>query len=511
VIPFTFKDPAKDWARFCAAADAWKPEGYDAEMARRLAYYLDDQEPELRAEMRRRFPETHTTMTPVTVPLVRLLTQEQAKVFLSTTKLDLVEEGKEKPDEKLVAWWEKTKERMGLGLRLKRADCYTTLLRTAGLRIGYSDGRYSAHVVFPQTVKVASHPDAPMDLDRAYGVAVEIASDSGLQGGARRWEYWCARGGEELHLILEIGQDGDGKQTVSVVQTDTGDPLQRSDGKSIVPLVLFSAHTEELGLFATEGKGLVPANLGLNVLVTDIHHIAEQQGFGVMVVSSPAGEDAPPKLVRAPNTAISLKGGTTATFINPGAPLAELVQLADTRIKQAAVFRGLPAGAVSIEARAVASGIALQIEMRPLLEQRSDAIEVYREPMRRLWEVVRATHNAYRAKEDDGLDGEIKPTVSLRWTPGEIQAPVDDQVRVDSALAKMKARLQSRIETIAELRGISLEEAKKVAAAIDEEDPPKPDPVLDPDDPLGLAARKKQLQEEPAVEEEEEPPVAAEA
>jgi hypothetical protein len=477
MTPFTFANDQvarADWTRFVTAADAWKPSGYDIEMSRRLAYYLDDQEEELRAELKRRFPETSDKMTPVTVPLARLLTQEQAKVFLSSTKLDLAQDGKDEVDEDLASWWSRVKEQLGLSLRLKKVDAYTTLLRTAALRIGFVDGEYTAHVVFPQGLKMAADPSAPLDPDRAYGVAVEIASEGGVRaGGARRWEFWCAREGDgetPLHCILEVaGVGGEGEQTVRVVERDDGDPLRRPDGKAIVPLALFTAHTEELGLFATEGKGLVPANLGLNVLVTDIHHIAEQQGFGVLVLTAPAGENAPARIVRAPNTAISLTGGVTAQFINPNAPLADLVALADTRIKQAAVFRGLPAGAVSIEARAVASGIALQIELRPLLEQRADAIEVYRRPIRRLWDVVRATHNAYVGTKDDGLAGAIGADVSLRWTPGEMQPPVDDQVRIDNTLARLNARLISRLEAIAADRGITLEEAKKVAERIDAE------------------------------------------
>lgn len=507
MTPFTFKDPAKDWPRFVAEAARWKPPGFDAEMQLRLAYYLDDQIDDLRAELKRRFPETHATMTPVALPIVRLLTQEAAKVFLQTTKLEVVEPGQDQPSEALAAWWKAAQEQMGLGLRLKRADAYTWLLRTAGLKIGYDEaaGRFCAHVVFPQSVMVVPDPNAPMDLDRAYGVAVAIASEDGISGG-KRWEFWSAREGEgetALHGILTVtGGDEDEKPQVTFTP-DEGDPMRGPGGRAMVPLVLFTAHTDELGLFTTENKGLVEANRGLNVLVTDIHHIAEQQGFGVLVLTSSQGEDSPGKIVRAPNTAISLKSGTDAKFINPGAPLADLVQLADSRLKQTAVLRGLPAGAVSVEARAVASGVALQIEMRPLLEQRADAIEVYRDPMRRLWDVIRATHNAYRETPNflsriwakltgKARLGEIGEDVEMRWTPGDVQLPVDDDKRVDTVVVKLKNDLCSRIEAIAELRGISLDEAKKVAEQIDAERDEEPTPPV-----LDLADKQQQLQSDP--------------
>lgn len=477
---YPFTRPSEDWKRFVGDAGAWKPAGFDAEMRLRLAYYLDDQVGDLRETLERKFPETHKQLTPVTLPLVRLLTNETAKVFLSTTKLEVVEPGKDEADESLVAWWKAVQEQAGLALRLKRVDAYTTLLRTAGLQIAYADGGLRATVVFPQQLQVVMDPAAPMDLDQAHGVALEVASEAGLRDtGKRRYEFWCAREGEEQHLLLEL--DG---ENAMVVSRDDGDPLRGPGERSLVPIVLFTAHTEELGLFTVEGRGLVEANRDLNVLVTDIHHIAEQQGFGVMVITSPQGEDAPPKIVRAPNTAISLKGGVDAKFIDPAAPLADLAALADTRIKQAAVLRGLPAGTVSVEARAVASGVALQIEMRSLLEARADAIEVYREPMRRLWDVIRATHNAYRGQPGflaqvwarisgaaKGRIGEIAEDVDLRWTPGDVQLPVDDDRRVDTVVTKLKSRLCTRAEAIAELRGISIEEAKKVLKQIDAEEP----------------------------------------
>lgn len=521
MTPFTFTNAASDWQRFCEESNRWKPASFDTEAATRLAYYLDQQLDDLLAEMKRRFPETHEKMTPVTLPLVRLLTTEAAKVFLSTMKLDLVEAGKDQPSDALDAWWRAAREQMGLALRLKRADAYTWLLRTAALRIGYDEGggRFFAHVIFPQSIRVVMDPSAPMDLDRAYGIAVRVAGE----GGVERWEFWCARDTEAekpRHGLLSVKVGPDEKTEVTW-DADKGDPLRGPGGRAIVPLVLFTAHTEELGLFSMEGKGLVEANRSLNVLVTDIHNIAEAQGFGLLVLETGSGHTPPAKMVRSPNTAISLPEGIKAQMLDPGAPIAELVQLADATMKRAAVMRGLPAGAVSIEARAVASGVALQIEMRPLLEQRADSIEVYREPMRRLWDVIRATHNAYRETPNflarvwarltgkGKALGEIGENVEMRWTPGDIVLPVDDVQRVDTAVAKMKNRLCSRAEAIAELRGVSLEEAKKIAEEIDAERGPEMERER-----LDLDARRRELAGEPPADEPldtEEPPAPAKA
>jgi hypothetical protein len=342
-------------------------------------------------------------------------------------------------------------------------------------------------------VRVVMDPASPMDIDQAHLFAMEIASDSGLKAdGVRRWECWCARPGEEQHFQIEEGEEG----APARITRDEGGPLVRPDGTAMVPVVFFTAHTEELGLFTAEGSDLIPVNRGLNVLVTDIHHIAEAQGFGVLVITTAQGSTAPAEIVRAPNRAISLPDGVTAEMLNANAPIGDLLELADRRIKQAAVLYGIPAGSVSLEARAAASGIALQIENRPLLEMRADAVEVYRDPMRRIWDLIRAHVDAY-ADDAPDLDD-----VEMRWTPGDVQVPVDDAQKVDDVLAKMKARLCTRAEAIAELRGISIEEAKKVMVEIDAERAAEPSGMPEEEDPLGLAAKRRGLEEE---EPEEEP------
>jgi hypothetical protein len=515
VTPFTFAgaNVASEWERFGAEAAKWKPSGYDAEMALRLRYYLDQQIDDTRAELRRRFPETWEKMTAVTLPVTRHLVNEKAKVFVQGTKFDLVQDGEPLPageDGKPhphVAWFEAAKKRGGLTLKLKRVDAYTHLMRTCFLKVGHTPGRFTFQVVFPHQVRVVLDPAAPMDLDRAYGVAVELASEAGVGSGPRRWEFWCARAGEEQHLIIEESKDEDGKLTAAVVDDEKGDPLRAPDGRVVVPLVAFAAHTEELGLFTVEGSDLVPMNRGLNVLASDIFNIAEQQGFGVMVLTTTAGGKAPGKIVRSPNTAISLDEGVKAEFINANAPLADLVALVKTRLQMAATLHGIPPGSVSLEARAVASGVALQIEMRPLTEARQDQVEVYQDPIRRMWDVLWATFNAFAAEANAPVNL-LPDDVEIRWTPGDIQVPMDPQVALDNAVTKLNKRLMSRAEAIAELRGVSVEEAKEIAKRIDEEDGPArviEEPV-DPADPLGLKAKKSALAAPPKDAEEPQAP-----
>jgi hypothetical protein len=466
VTPFTFTQgqdvgaAKREMERFEGAAKAWKPSGFNTEAELKLDYYLDRQLADTQLELAKAFPETSKEITPVMLPLTSCFVNEQARVFLDTTVLDLVDQDGNAVDAKLAAWWKATKEEMGLSFRLKNVDRYTTLHRTCFLRLGRVGAKLQAQIFFAQRVDVAFDPAFPFDLDMAYGVRLEIGREPGSEvlapngqqatPDAKRYEFWCGRPGAELYALV----DSNGK-------------VERADKNpfgQVVPLVMFTAHTEELGPFVTAKQGLHLFNRAVNVAASDEQHIARCQGYGQFFLSAPelASGGAPGKLVAGPSKIVPLPPGYKVSVENGKAPLADLQKRLDASVKRAAVLHGIPPGTVSLEARAVASGIALQIEMRPLLEIRTDAVEVYQGPVRRVWTVLRAVHNATR----QGGEKEIPDTVAMRWKPGDVQMPVDPHIELDDIIIKLTNNLITRAKALAILERIPLEEAKKLAAEI---------------------------------------------
>lgn len=466
-------------ARFAGDAARWKPEGFDADANLRLAYYLDHQLPDTLAALKRRFPNTWEEMLPITLPITRHFVREQARVFLNDSQLALWDADKREDvedDSDLGVWWAETQRESGLRLRLKGVDRYTTLFQTCFLKVARVKKRLLMFPFFPQLVDVVFDPDYPFDLDMAYGVRVEIGSEYGTAAGSgsalvdssgeqipapKRWEFWCARPSEEQFRIIR----SDGRREQIPGFDDGHFPYLRADGSAFVPLVMFTAHTEELGAFTLSNEGLHLFNRAANIAATDLQHIAESQGFGQLVISTQGGFEPPSKIVRGPNRALVLKEGSSAAMLSGSAAIADLASLLDTQIKRAAVLNSIPAGAVSIEARAVASGISLQIEMRPLLELRQDAIDVYDGPMRRLWDVIAGVYNATL---EDG-EAEVPVGVELRWHPGEVSMPVDPRAALEDALARYANDLCTKAEIIADLRRIPLDEARELAEQIAEE------------------------------------------
>lgn len=499
--PYTFASPEKakaDLERFLADAARWKPGGFNADADKRLSFYLYRQRDLLVAELKKRYPKSWEEIAPVTLPVTRFFVRELSKVFLQGASIALLDAEKKpvKEDSGEAAAWSGLLETLGLGLKLKQIDRYATLLETAFLKLGHSEAGVAAHVVFPHHVEAVMDAAFPLDLDRAHLVAVEIASDAGPAGIAsmegRRWEVWCARPNEELHAIVR------GNGTVEFV--DKAYPYRDATGRAIVPLVAFAQHTEELGLFPLVGQGLADFNLAVDVAVTGLFEIAETQGWGELAVTVPMGASVPPEIPRGPRRAIALKDGVTAAILNYNAPIADLIQKLDQDLKREALLYGIPPGSVSLEARTVASGVALQIEMRPLLESRQDAVDAYRLPMRRLGALLQVVWNAWA----EGAKQPVFPTGwTTRWDPGEVQMPDSEDAVIDRMVVLRKQGWASDAEIVAKLRKLTPEQAREILAQIKAEDPPKPDPLME--DPLLPFSGKKKPAGEPPEEPEDDP------
>jgi hypothetical protein len=475
MTPFKFgSDKARNVAeleRFAACCA--KPAGLNDEYGKRLDFYLHRQRPHILQALTKLYPKTHQDIAPYleTLRITRFFVDEQAKVFLNGAALSLA--GKDgKPlaaDDKRAKRWTDLQREMALGLRLKLTDRYANLNRVSFLRFGMAQDRpMQAAIFLPQFVDVAWDPDFPGDLDMAYGVRLRVGGEKPSElvdkdkkpvSKGFRYEFWCARKDAEQYQI--VWDDG----SVDVVPGNPEGKLPYRDeqGQGIVPLVMFALHTEELGFFNDSECGLWQFNEAVDLAVTDLNHIATVQGFGQLVISYKSGM-APThsEIVVGPTRALELKDDATAQILSPAAQISALLDKVDRSIRRQANLHGIPPGAVSLEGRQAPSGIALQIEMRPLLEQRTDAIDLYRGSMDRAWKVIRIVHDA-RSQEKFGTDVEAK------WEPGEVGLPTDEAQQLENVLTRYKNRMSTRAEAIAEDRGISIEEAQKKAKEIDAE------------------------------------------
>jgi hypothetical protein len=455
VNPFTFADPKADLARFLGEAEKWKAGGtqvYGDDMRLRLEYYLGRQQRDLQQQLVKVFPETHKDQVPYYVPLTRFVVQERARVFTESTRLQLVNgEGEPlAPEDDVAKFWADTLDTSGLLLKLRNVDRYTELLRTVFL-LPYREAATKARrfrTYFPQDVHVVFDPGDPIDLDRAWGVAFELSTEAGLSAEAeKRYLFYCAR--PEASRMMVLRADG------------TVERQEGGDGKNpfgLVPAVMFLADDEEVGAFSDAERMLVDVNRAVNVSKTDQHVIARAQGYGQPYLRTKLGTPPPQKMVRGPDRVLILPEGAELGMLL-GSPLLDAIQvMIEADIKMHATLSSLSPGTVSLEGRAVASGVALQIERQPLTEHRRDRIDLHRPRIRRLWQVFRAVHNLYA--QQDGLPA-IPEDVELRWEPGTLETPTDPKVEQEVQLVDLSKDLTTQVEILMRRHGLSRQEAEQ--------------------------------------------------
>jgi hypothetical protein len=180
-----------------------------------------------------------------------------------------------------------------------------------------------------------------------------------------------------------------------------------------------------------------------------------------------------------------------------------MVQFLDQKLKRQAVLAGIPPGSISLEARAVASGIALQIEMRPLMEARTDSIDVYRRPMRRLWDVVKAVYDAR----------EPTPVFKGRraeWHPGDIQMPESIDTLIERLLALRRAGWIGDVQAVMQLFKVDEKQAEemllKAKQSVGQVEPQ--DPEQDPGAPVDPAVVEQPQPDAPQDPQEDGPAAA---
>jgi len=458
--PFAFTtDKVKnllEMERFTQAAARWKPPEFNVKQHRRTCFYLGLQQDELREELKKRFPETHRTMTPLTLPITRHLVDEQARVFVDSSTFDLaLDDEPLDPESEQVKWWEEFKESTGWMHRLITTNRRTRLHRSYFAKVERIEDKRRIVLFAPNLVDVVPDPSDPTDLDKAFGVRLRIAGDGGpyALGEHATWEYWCARDGAATHFQVR----GDGTLIENAGNADNSNPYEDDDGEPIVPIVCFLDGPEEDGLFTLAGEDVIESNLAHNVAMTNRHNIAENQGFGELFFQkAPGAGSMPGKIPRGPTKAIELPEGVTPVMLHGAPILGEMSKMDESDLKQIAVLNKIPPGSVATEGRAVSSGVALTIERLPLSEMRRDQIEAYRKPIARLWDIIRTVHNHFA--EEDKLP-KFDVGVELQWHPGDLSISVDPQVELDQDLVKLVNNMISIDEIIAKQRGLSEAEA----------------------------------------------------
>lgn len=422
-MPFDLED-------FEERAEKWKPCGYEEKIERRLRFLDGDIRDDVKAELRRQYPETYDGMVPAARNLVPMIVAEKAKAFEGSTWRLRVRGGEDLADDDprqrlLVRLWTKA----GMQLLLEQVDIYTEALGTVFLVFGWDARRrvLTASIWLPHKVDLVADPDSPADLDLAAGVLLELCHADGARGGSEakeRHAFWSARPGFEAHFLL-VGDDiyPPGPDNPKMLNPYRGMEEPGMPPAALVPIVAFSLASRDRGLFLLKDEDLYCETLGICASATDIDEIGRHQGFGELYIKPSPNKGGDERVegggtrARGPSVAQVLAPGEDVELLSPSPAIDALRQVLQDRIKHVAIVRGLPASSVLADSRTVAAAESLQIERIPLNEYRKKSIARQVPSIERLWYVMRTVWNTHAAPLglttfDDDLE--------LVWTPGDL-------------------------------------------------------------------------------------------
>lgn len=410
-------------------AEQWKPSGYDKEIAKRRDYYRGHHSPHLLSKLAERYPQTYHKMSAYPVPLFRHLVERQATIYRANPRREILVDGS--ASDELSQRAARLYERALADNRLQRIEQVAAAAKTAFVRVAtdVEAERLLIDARWPDSVFVVPDPDWPCDLQRARALVAEIAGAGGVRSasiGNKRYEVW---------------QRGPGGWEYAV---STGDGSQwATDGRrwEFLPwvAVFFEEPSALYELPPADDLAVVDA---IGCMYTSLNYTIDMQSHAQLWYAGPTPEQ---KLVGGPGSV--WMAGESGTFgaINYQPQIASVKEAADNLIGRWLALHNLAPGSASAEP-SYESGVALKVKSQPMLEARLSRIPLYREIEERwLWPIMRELGST--------LDGEEWPDgAELKWTPGDLQLPLDDEAEFRLAEQRVAARVSTWPEEMVRLR-----------------------------------------------------------
>jgi len=411
-------------------AGKWKSHTYQAAIAKRRDYYRGHQAPHIRAEIASRFPQQGHKMSAYPVPLFRHLAERQATIYRASPRREVAAGGA--PDDGLTAKAAQLYAGAMADNKLQRVEQIAAAARLAFLRVAtdVDNGRLVFSPRWPDSVHVIPDPDRPADLQRAAALVAEITSADGVSGlGAdRRYEVWV-RERDGWSLTIQTGSGAVARPEMS--------------RWGLLPWVAVPFEDRDGGaLYEDPPADDLAVCDAIAIMYTDLLYTIENQSFTQVWY---AGPEPNQKLVGGPGTVWNAgEAGQFGSLVYQP-QIAAVKEAADNLIGRWLALHSLAPGSASADP-SYESGVALKVKNQPMLEARLSRMALYREAEERwLWPVVRYLGGAV-------LGEDLPADAELRWAPGDLAVPLDDQAEFELSEARVAAGVSSWPEEMVRLR-----------------------------------------------------------
>ncbi|WP_027186724.1 phage portal protein [Desulfovibrio cuneatus] len=398
-----------------------------AETAKALDFYHNQQEPHILEQLQRYYKHRAKSIDPVSVNIVKKIINLKSTVYLE----DATRTVSGTPQDAEI--FKQLQQQAQLGVVMKTANRYSTLLGTLLLRPVWRKGRMMVDVITGNFCDVVTG-DTPHDLQ---AVVIEHFSQNG-----RPDEVTFTRWTAESVAVLDYASN---------VISEEPNPYK------CLPFVsLFDSQPQ--GEFWQPGAAdLILTQEAINKRLSDLWRVLDFQGFSVGLFRGvPKGHTQPEV---DPGTIICLTDkDSNFEFRQPNAPVEETLEAVDRLIKWAAVTNGISATAVNTEI-VEESGIAKVVGRSELVELRRDQIAAFGPVEQSLFELFRTIWNVHnptrRMSEGATLSVDFydpRPEASLSERVQELQAlfqlglasPVDYLQEMNPDLSREEAETKLR-------------------------------------------------------------------
>ncbi|MFO1147018.1 MAG: hypothetical protein U1E62_01485 [Alsobacter sp.] len=378
----------------------------------RLRLYHDTQTDELMRDIAAGWSdEAAQQFRPVTLNLIRKIVDKRAAVY--TAPPARIFEGMDQ------AQGDALYAAMRANVVLKKANRYTQLLKNTALRVAWDETRQIPRLfVIPPSLYDVTWTEDPECPD-----SVVITNRDGSSDFFTLTEWTPTT----YRRLSGIGSP------IPVPGNPSG-----VNPYGMIPLVHCFATPPDDVYFQRGGDDLITAQKAVNVALSNIWRATEFQAHGQLVITGASRDFSAPAPAIGPTSVLYLDTGSDAKFINPNAPVGDMLEAISFLLKQTALANNLPGNIFELQDKAE-SGVSKAVEERDLIEARADDIELWRSYEADLFQVLKRVVNTH-------APGTIPEGATMRVDFGDLDRGLDDDTRLKTYQARIDMGIWSPVD-----------------------------------------------------------------
>ncbi len=376
------------------------------ETAKRLNFYHDEQLERLNEQLTELFSDPGK-MIKLELNIIKKIINNLAQTFREPPTRTL--EGGNEADQKLYA---EILEGCSFDVKLKQASRYTKLLKTILIKVVYRNEKIDLDILTGNLLDVQTG-QSPEQLERV------LISDYGQSEKPEDIEYslWSA------DTFQRLNWKGD-------IINETENPYK------VLPfLPVFDYMPPSSGFWLPGAADLVSLQEAINIKLTDLIYLIQQQSFGVGYIK---GSQTGGSLRTDPGSLVELPENGEIGFKSQQAEIENVVLAIDKLIKWGCVSNGLSAASMSTDPQKQ-SGISKAWDNKELSEMRLDDVSLWRSYEKQLFNLMKIVWNVHSKKK-------LSEKAILKIDFADPQAKLDSKTQAESDDLKIAQGVLSPVD-----------------------------------------------------------------